>query len=758
MLISEQIFQPTDSVTEQAALHTTQVLIRTIYAGSESEDQSSEDIQGLAKDACEECIQILREPEKSQAKPAIKIMCAFMATTPSVARFTLSQVTPHLVRLYLNPDELPNRAPTLGLLADVVAAARDSMPTDPEILPAEEDIPLAPYKDEVLGVLTVGLTPGSSVQPALDGLKALVTTRGLLTDEELGFVVHKINELLQDGQEENEDISDSALDLLTTISASAPRHVSETTLPLLFSSLPDRAPPRDAQSERLKYWRTLASLTRLCKQPDLFETLVVRLLTKLDLICVPPPTTADAAGMDTEPSAAYAHSILRTIVDVLSAKVELGHADVIKYIDRLVPRLYHLFIYSALMSNGTYLVATDPRLVSVASQIITLVVQTLSAQRQETFVKALFAAYHRDDVKQLAEGHQKIPTDKSFGPFASNAPTVQKNLLALYAAAITALHKEVALPDPGEGPLLNQLLLWSVVDADNILQRDAAAHAIASILNKRTEGLSTFLEERLDLFWKDEVVTSERPPEARRQAISTWTWMTKALLVRGDPRGADLVDRLFELFGDDKVGWDAARAVGGAVATDKILTKKNHAVIKFLYAQKYCNSVLPRIIEAAKSSEDPQRQNAYLVALTSLIKSVPKTVYAHQMPTLMPLLLRGLDLPDFEIRASVIDTLLATAESSSSSKAKENGIIAEHASSLVSTMLRNSMIKEMPSMRVRVAALRFLSVLPSAVRYDVLHPQKATVIRELWKVLDDPKKAVRKEAVEARTNWYKFSG
>ncbi|KAH9930313.1 ARM repeat-containing protein [Fomitopsis serialis] len=727
-----EIFQPTDSVTEQAALHTTQVLIRTIYSA-----QGNEDHEG----ACEECIQILREPEKSQAKPANKVMCAFMATTPSVARFTLAQVTPHLVKLFLNPDELPNRSPTLRLLADVIVAARDSMPKDPEILPAEEDIPLAPYKDEVLGVLTVGLNAGSSAQPALDGLKALVTTRGLLADEELGFVVHKVNELLQDGQEENEDISDSALDLLTTISVSAPRH--------LFA---DRAPARDAQAERLKYWRTLASLTKLCKQPDLFETLVVRLLTKLDLIC-------DDSDTDREPNAAYAHSILRTIVDVLDAKVELGHADVIKYIDRLVPRLYNLFIYSALMSNGTYLVATDPRLVSVAAQVITLVVQTLSAQRQETFIVALFAAYVQGDVKQLAEGHQKVPSDKRFDPFDVEASPLQKNMLALFAAAVVALHKEVALPVPDEAAFLDMLLRWAVTIADNVLQRDAAVHVTCSIVNKRTDGLSTFLREKLNIFWTSQIASNAHPPEKRREAISTWSWMTKALLVRGDPRAADQVDRLFQLFGDNEISWDAARTIGGVVATDRILTKKHHSVIKFLYAQKYCNTVLPRIIEGAKSSEDSRQQNAYLVALTSMIKSVPKTVYAHQMPTLMPLLLRGLDLPDFEIRASVIDTLLATAESSSSSsKTTENNIIAEHASSLVSTMLRNSMVKDMPSVRVRIAALRFLGVLPSAVRYDVLHPQKAMVIRELGRVLDDPKKAVRKEAVEARTNWFKFNG
>ncbi len=54
---------------------------------------------------------------------------------------------------------------------------------------------------------------------------------------------------------------------------------------------------------------------------------------------------------------------------------------------------------------------------------------------------------------------------------------------------------------------------------------------------------------------------------------------------------------------------------------------------------------------------------------------------------------------------------------------------------------------------MRVAALRYLAVLPNIVRYDVLHPYKATVLRELATVLDDPKRSVRKEAVDARTNW-----
>ena len=85
----------------------------------------------------------------------------------------------------------------------------------------------------------------------------------------------------------------------------------------------------------------------------------------------------------------------------------------------------------------------------------------------------------------------------------------------------------------------------------------------------------------------------------RRHAISAWAWVrirvlyswrslanfffwqvSRALLVRGHPRALSFVDRLFELFGDADVGWDAARAIGQVGTVDNVLTKRNHAIIK----------------------------------------------------------------------------------------------------------------------------------------------------------------------------------
>jgi hypothetical protein len=111
----------------------------------------------------------------------------------SVSRYTISQAVPHLVELFLNPDELSNRAPITVLLAELVAAARDSMTK--KLIDNELDVPLMPFKDEVLGVFTVGLR-APFCQPALAGLKAMVTTPTLLADEELGFIVHNVSGIL----------------------------------------------------------------------------------------------------------------------------------------------------------------------------------------------------------------------------------------------------------------------------------------------------------------------------------------------------------------------------------------------------------------------------------------------------------------------------------------------------------------------------------------------------------------------------------
>lgn len=108
--------------------------------------------------------------------------------------------------------------------------------------------------------------------------------------------------------------------------------------------------------------------------PQLFETLVIRLITKLDLLCAISPTRT----IDQESTAAYAHAILTALANTLDAKVSSKDVDVPKYADQLLPRMFRLYLDAALASSEVVAVAADPRLLQVGARIIRLVSETLN--------------------------------------------------------------------------------------------------------------------------------------------------------------------------------------------------------------------------------------------------------------------------------------------------------------------------------------------------------------------------------------------
>lgn len=167
--------------------------------------------------------------------------------------------------------------------------------------------------------------------------------------------------------------SDALIQLLTAVSTASARHATDGTLPLLFIALPDEAPSRDSPIEISKYRRVLQLLARLCVQPALFETLVIRLSAKLNILF----SRSGDVG-DTEPVAAYAHSLLQTLSRVLAVKVKENHLDIPKYLDLLIVPLYNIFVSSALQRPDG--IATNERLLVVAGKVISLVIRELPAR------------------------------------------------------------------------------------------------------------------------------------------------------------------------------------------------------------------------------------------------------------------------------------------------------------------------------------------------------------------------------------------
>lgn len=145
--------------------------------------------------------------------------------------------------------------------------------------------------------------------------------------------------------------------------------VQSLTLPILFHALPDEAPAADDSDTRESYRSVLRSLTELCTMPALFETLTVRITTKLDLLSSSDLSGSSGAGPSRrECVVAYAWDLLHTLEDVVNKKIEDKHVDVARHYNAVVPRLASLAIKAA-FDESSHALFRDRRLLVVIGSI-----------------------------------------------------------------------------------------------------------------------------------------------------------------------------------------------------------------------------------------------------------------------------------------------------------------------------------------------------------------------------------------------------
>lgn len=102
--------------------------------------------------------------------------------------------------------------------------------------------------------------------------------------------------------------------------------------------------------------------------PALFETLTVRITTKLDLLSSSDLSESSASGPSRrECVVAYAWDLLRTLEAVINKKIEDMHVDVARHYNQVVPRLCSLAIKAAFADETSLF--RDRRLLVVVGSI-----------------------------------------------------------------------------------------------------------------------------------------------------------------------------------------------------------------------------------------------------------------------------------------------------------------------------------------------------------------------------------------------------
>ncbi|KAI5310375.1 hypothetical protein KEM55_007799, partial [Ascosphaera atra] len=204
----------------------------------------------------------------------------------------------------------------------------------------------------------------------------------------------------------------------------------------------------------------------------------------------------------------------------------------------------------------------------------------------------------------------------------------------------------------------------------------------------------------------------------------------------------------------------------------------NGANIRLLAKQRIFTSIVPLIsssvrelnsIGAAAQGESDKTapehaKSAYLTALASILAHVPSNLLEPWIPTLLPLLLQTLDLDSLEfasIKSATLETLSMIIRDNGLGVISEAGYVDGLVKRLLSTsaFTKASGKASSNTPHVRAQALQCLFLIARAPdakspsKPSPLLPLKSTVLRGLKTALDDPKRNVRKAAVDARGAW-----
>lgn len=713
------------------------------------------------KPITKECNEQLQEPQQKQAKPAQQILKSLSSSSAAAFTIVVQTVVAPIFTIYQEADGIVKQRALLETLSVLFEAAIDVFglwTTRGGEVPFEN--PLLEFKDQFSDVLGQALMGSAKEETsfrvtALKGFLQLSILRDFFHDNEIGLFVQYLNEILiKEDTVGRDDLKKEAIAALAEISKHKPRLIMDITFPAFVATLPD-----EDDGTNSTYLFTLDILAQISVERDIFETLFRRMFSKLTILL-----QREQPG-----SAAYPRAILVTLLYVMQQRNMETDPNVELYFDKIVVGLSRSVAEAAAGKAKNHLL-NDATILDTLGRLCNLLVRSVSIQKQEQVAENVYSLFATADAF--------VPV-----PSAQNATADQERTMIISTYLLAGLAKECSNRIPHTSPnmsaLLSDLVHRSMSDEVEPATHLALLRHIALLVNKFLSKQDLNIAEQLF----DTLVSSGKQA-VRPATIRTIFWVSKALILRLAPTTTHILTSLLSLLSspDRQTSTVSARGFSLLLGEDDVLSSTNGATIRLLSKQRVFTTVIPlissRIREVNVAGNDGSTQAskdsehikpAHLTALAGIISTIPTTLVMPELPTLLPLLLQSLDLQTHDsvaVRIATLDTLSVII--------RDNGVAVidscGHVHSLVDRLLKTTQHKSGPDTvntpHLRVDALKCLYLLASKqtpaetasnaripASISPLLPEKAQVLRCLRAVLDDPKRDVRKAAVDARGAW-----
>ncbi|KAL8702531.1 MAG: hypothetical protein Q9201_004297 [Fulgogasparrea decipioides] len=703
------------------ALVVLQAIATRLSKGLTSTSQTTK-LARYLKPITSECNKQLQEPQHKQAKPTGQILCSLATSSSTALYLIVKAVVPPLLTLYQDADSIASQKALLEVLVQICSAAVALDQTSGMSAPSTDfGQPLVPFKDRLFELFSQTLMSTASEEVsfrivALNGLLRLCQISNYLSNSEIGLVVQYLDEIVLTADPNGrEDVRNAAIEALVIISKLKPNLIMEITFSAFMAKLPD-LPSGDSQD----YVITLEGLARLSMERSISDTLIRRLLNKLENV------------IQTDGPANYAQALLSTIDYVLSRRDLSTDSNLSSYHGKLVVALVNRAALASVGSGPQLLI--EPMTLEILGRLIARIIRALDEHKRKSVALNAYTFFLED----------RSP----FTPvlYANTLPENQRLtmilstwILASVGPAASALYTTGDETDLDS--LLNELTRLALMETVPLI-RHYILKQLALLTNRSSapEGPSEAFKVMQDPVKAAQI----GDPTPSMDPTPVVFWIAKALLLRL-ARTDEVLDHVFGRLSDKVHGAASARGFRALLAPEEILSKENGAIIRLLARQKVFTICVPRISTDFRNAEASAKPN-YLVALSGILKDVPAEVMMSQIDTLLPLLLQSLDLSDQEVKAATIESLIVISQESPAA-------VEGHVQSLTSRLLQSAADPRKNVAKVRYSALRCLQIFPGKVKDTVLLPSRNGVIRGILSALDDPKRHVRKAAVECKAAW-----
>lgn len=739
--IKFEVLQAQEPELAEEALNVIQSIAANLSRSSNTSATASPLIQYL-RSVTKQCLEHLQEPASRQAKASGDILKATASASTQSFDIVIKKVGPSLLTAYQAADGILQQRAILEVINQLFEAAVEIYgswnSTSSKNVDGRENL-LVDFKDKYIAIYSQALmgTVKEEVSfrlTAAQGLLLISQMRSLLQDSEIGLFVQYYDEIiLKEESYGRDELKRQAVTALTEISKFKPDLIADITFPAFMAELPDTEKDA-AQSD---YRPVLEALSVISTEKDLLETLMRRLLNKLDVLF----------RAHTQGSFPYTCAILDTIQRVLEETLKTSSISLTAYYDRVVVGL------SKLSTSAREGPLQNESVLDVLGRVQNIIIRKCSTEQIMSVADNVYTLFRDEGFAS-----QDVRPQVSFDP-----PSV----MILSTWLLAALPRSLSVPLLQRDQIIRHmrdLVVFAEGCDDNAVElnclRQVALYVNKHLSTTDFDVVNDILSQRLA-----PLASSSFAPQTIQYNLRLCFMLIKASVMRLAPNTNTYLEQLVDLLNSSKyspfISRQAAPLFRILLASDEVLSKTNDVQSRLLTPQRVFQTLTPLFSRRFREASLATEKENYLVALSGLLSTVPQETVMPELPTLLPLLLQSLDISNENVKIATLETL-AVVIVNNASVLEESGHIPALTKRLIAVshfpkgQNKTSPLESLS--KTRRLATRCLSLLPkyiaaSGLKANPLLSLKHTVLNGLMSVLDDPKRDVRKEAVDARASW-----